>query len=77
DLDGIKLMDNHKSFMGQSWRAVAMIKHIQHPIFNGGHYVCFTREDDGHWRVHDDDALPSSIGVRYRHRSTFRYAPGA
>ncbi|GMT07628.1 hypothetical protein PENTCL1PPCAC_29802, partial [Pristionchus entomophagus] len=69
DMDGMKLM-------GRRWKAVAVIKHIGHASFFAGHYVSYTREDDGRWWLHNDDALPGSV-AKYRHFSGYRYTPGA
>ncbi|GMR54498.1 hypothetical protein PMAYCL1PPCAC_24693, partial [Pristionchus mayeri] len=69
DMDGMKLM-------GHFWRAVAVIKHLGR-VYGGysrGHYVAYTREDDGEWWLHDDDSTPHSIGNAYRPSSGMPYA---
>ncbi|GMT01528.1 hypothetical protein PENTCL1PPCAC_23702, partial [Pristionchus entomophagus] len=68
-------MDNMK-LMGQQWKAVAVIKHIGQAVIASGHYVAYTREEDGRWWLHDDDEIPRSIGKKYRVRSGYSYPMG-
>ncbi|GMR54494.1 hypothetical protein PMAYCL1PPCAC_24689, partial [Pristionchus mayeri] len=70
-------MDKMK-LMGHTWKAVAVIKHIgvARENWSTGHYVCYTREDDNQWWLHDDALTPRPIGRKYRVRSGYSYPFG-
>ncbi|GMR54495.1 hypothetical protein PMAYCL1PPCAC_24690, partial [Pristionchus mayeri] len=71
DMDGMTLF-------GEQWQAVAVIKHLGTVVngYSGGHYVTYTREDDGEWWLHDDDETPSSIGRSFIPCSPLPYGEG-
>ncbi|GMT25590.1 hypothetical protein PFISCL1PPCAC_16887, partial [Pristionchus fissidentatus] len=71
NLDSIRLF-------GKAWSAVAIIKHIGAAGENWsyGHYVAYTKEDDGQWWLHDDDKEPQSIGTSYSLRGCYSYSRG-